>query len=74
MYKPQQSLDVWNTRNGKAIRLAYTSLYSVAKLEKAKNAFILPEQNSHGLKYNSINITEQYIWGAELIHAIVEQG
>lgn len=73
-YRSQQHLDVCNPSTGQFFKLLYTSLYRVTSLEKLKNTFILPEQTSHGLKYNVTSLKDQYIWGAELIHAIIELG
>jgi hypothetical protein len=65
---------VWNADTGYNFRLQYTSLYKVDKINKKKNCLILPEQTSFGLNYQSESMTDQYIWGAELIHSIIENG
>ena len=54
--------------------LKYTSLYRVEKLKKHANVFILPKVTAFGLDLTHTEITSDYIWGAELIHAIVERG
>ena len=52
----------------------YTSLYKVNTIVKDKQTFILPGQYSFGLNFDSENMTDQYFWGAELIHAIMDRG
>ena len=52
----------------------YTSLYKVDLLEKKRYALILPEETPSGLNYNCSKLVDQYIWGAELISAIIDRG
>lgn len=52
----------------------YTSLYKVDKLEKLRHCFLLPEATPLGLDISNSILTDTYVWGCELIHAIIERG
>jgi hypothetical protein len=74
-YRPQAFLDFWATESPHVKHtLKYTSLYKVEKLKKHANVFILPRQTPFGLEITHTEVQSEYIWGAELIHAIVERG
>ena len=73
--RPQSQLDFWyNDDPHNKFTLKYTSLYKVAKLTKHARVFILPTQTGFGLDLSSTEVINDYIWGAELIHAIADRG
>lgn len=73
-YKYQQYLEVVHLETRESFKLMYTSLYKVDKLKKLRNCFLLPEQTPLGLEIGNDTLKDTYIWGCELIHAIVEKG
>jgi len=68
-------LELWHTEDSSmTLRLMYTSLYKIDIIRKKRYNLIIPTQTPLGLDYSTDMLKEDYIWGAELIHAIVERG